>query len=63
MSLRSDPLVSWSITNCYDTWIASLSLHLSPCINFFGLVLEMSFHNQDRYLMQNICFGFVLREW
>ena len=32
---------------CYDSGIASLSPHLSLCMGIFGLVLVMSFHNQD----------------
>ena len=47
----------------YVSGIVSLSLHLSSCMGFFGLVLVMFFCNQDQYLMQNICLGFVLREW
>ena len=47
----------------YVSGIVSLSLHLSSCMGFFGLVLVMFFCNQDQYLMQNICLGFVLRAW
>ena len=45
---------------CYVSGITSLSLHLSPFMGIFGLVLVMFFHNQDHYLMQNTCFRFVL---
>ena len=44
MSLRSNPLVSWSITNCYDCWIVSWSMLLSgyyrlACLFIIHMVL------------------------
>ena len=41
MSLWSNPLVSWSITNCYDSWIVSWFLHLS---DIFGTVFPITCH-------------------
>ena len=38
----------------YVSGIVSLSLYLSPCMGFFGLVLVMTYHNLDRYLMQKV---------
>ena len=40
----------------YVSGIVSLSLHLSPCMGIFQLVLVMSFHNQDCYLIQKYLF-------
>ena len=41
LSLRSNPLVSWSITNCYDFWIVSWSRLLS---GYFRLVCLFKIH-------------------
>ena len=40
----------------YVSGIVSLSLHLSSWMGIFRLVLVMSFHDQDQYLMQKHLF-------
>ena len=47
----------------YVSGIISLSMHLSSCMGIFGLVLVMSYHNQECYLIQKYCFGFILWKW
>ena len=63
LGLRMHNLAPKLFGLCYDSGIASLSLYLSSFMGIFGLVLVMSFHYQDSYQIQFICFGFVLCEW
>ena len=41
LSLWSNPLVSWSLANCYDSWIVGFPLYLHPCLDM--VLLEIPF--------------------